>query len=115
MNVRSLFLAAVYWMSGVTLGLSQSFVDRVDPPHWWVGMPVDTVQIMIHGRGIGALEPRIDYPGVELCRIARTGSIPTINSYTCMWQQMLPQASSPFNGTILQPVVQSRWEGRHSN
>lgn len=76
MNVRSLFLAAVYWMSGVTLGLSQSFVDRVDPPHWWVGMPVDTVQIMIHGRGIGALEPRIDYPGVELCRIARNGVNP---------------------------------------
>ena len=63
-------------MSGVTLGLSQSFVDRVDPPNWWVGMPVDTVQIMIHGKGIGALEPRIDYPGVELCRIARDGVNP---------------------------------------
>ena len=73
MRVRSICLLALAFHFTSTFGLTQSPVDRVDPPHWWVGMPVDTLQIMVHGLGIGELQPVIDYPGVELIRVPRRG------------------------------------------
>ena len=75
-SLRLFCIAALLLRCSLTVGFSQSFVDRVDPPNWWVGMPVDTVQIMVHGIRIGSLEPHIDYPGVKLCRAAREGVSP---------------------------------------
>jgi len=35
---------------------------RIDPPHWYAGMAQDTLQLMIHGRGLGKarLAPQTD-------------------------------------------------------
>jgi len=49
---------------------AQSFIDHVDPPFWWVGMPMDTVQIMVHGDRVAQLAPVVDYPGVQIARVA---------------------------------------------
>jgi glycosidase len=38
----------------------------MDPPFWWTGMKEKTVQLMVHGSGIGATEPALKYPGVRI-------------------------------------------------
>ncbi len=38
-------------------------VDRVEPPHWWVGMAEPRLQLMLHGPGIAAFTPRLPAPG----------------------------------------------------
>ncbi|MCC8117692.1 MAG: glycoside hydrolase family 13 protein [Bacteroidales bacterium] len=41
-------------------------IDRIDPPHWWIGMHCDTLQLMVSGQNIGNSEATLDYPGVKL-------------------------------------------------
>ena len=64
-------LALVLWVwLGCAQVFAQSFVDRVDPPFWWTHMPMDTVQIMVHGDRVAQLAPVVDYPGVSIARVA---------------------------------------------
>ena len=48
---------------------AQSFVDRVDPPFWWVDMPVSTVQIMVSGDHLIDYDVEVHYPGVEVQKV----------------------------------------------
>ena len=48
---------------------AQSFIEHLDPPFWWVDMPVDTVQIMVHGDRVAQLAPVVEYPGVSIARV----------------------------------------------
>lgn len=42
-------------------------LDRVEPPHWWVGMARRELQVLLHGAGIAALNARLlPAPGVRL-------------------------------------------------
>ncbi|MFZ8837067.1 MAG: cyclomaltodextrinase N-terminal domain-containing protein, partial [Flavobacteriales bacterium] len=72
---RSLFgviiLAGSFLISSAQ---AQSFVDHVDPPFWWLDMPMDTVQIMIHGDRLAQLAPVVDYPGVSIARVVHGDS-----------------------------------------
>jgi glycosidase len=43
-----------------------------DPPHWWVGMANQHLQLMLRGENIGAHTASIDYDGVTLT-LARSG------------------------------------------
>lgn len=63
------------WMNTLMLGLAlplaqaataNAAVERVDPPHWWVGMREPTLQLALEGPGVAALQARIDRPGVSL-------------------------------------------------
>ncbi len=51
-------------------------IDRIDPPHWWVGMAADTLQLMVYGPGIGdaSASIRTPYPGVEIAGQTRLDS-----------------------------------------
>ena len=63
-------ISLALWASLFFIQVSaQSFVDRVDPPFWWTEMPVDTVQIMVHGDRVAQLAPVVDYPGVSIARV----------------------------------------------
>jgi glycosidase len=46
-------------------------IEHLEPPFWWTGMQHKGLQLMVHGAGIGQLEPRIDYPGVRLVSSTR--------------------------------------------
>jgi glycosidase len=46
-------------------------IDHLEPPFWWAGMRNHQLQLMVHGEGIGALEPSLNYPGVRVERITR--------------------------------------------
>ncbi|MGX4643651.1 glycoside hydrolase family 13 protein [Massilia sp. SYSU DXS3249] len=51
-------------------------IEHMEPPFWWTGMQHKGLQLMVHGAGIGQLEPRIDYPGV---RLVSTTRVPNAN------------------------------------
>jgi glycosidase len=57
------------WMNTMMLTLAlnaHAAVERVEPPHWWVGMQEPTLQLVIEGPGVAALQARLDHPGVSL-------------------------------------------------
>lgn len=52
-------------------------IDRVDPPCWWTGMAMDTIQLTIHGKGIAEYnDVRCSFPGL---RIVETTKVPNPN------------------------------------
>lgn len=50
-------------------------IQRVEPPTWWVGFRETGLQLMVHGSGIAAYRPSVDYPGVSVRRV-ETGDSP---------------------------------------
>ncbi|MFC5461439.1 glycoside hydrolase family 13 protein [Massilia niabensis] len=51
-------------------------IEHLEPPFWWTGMQHKGLQLMVHGAGIGKLEPRIEYPGV---RVVASTRVPNAN------------------------------------
>ncbi len=51
-------------------------VDRLDPPHWWIGMKDQTLQIQVHGQDIRPSEVSVNYPGVTLDSVVRLDGSP---------------------------------------
>lgn len=49
-------------------------VDRIEPPHWWVDMRCDTLQLMVCGEGIASALVSTDYKGVEIAEQVRLDS-----------------------------------------
>lgn len=64
-----------YFLFTVTMALisltSKGQVERIDPPFWWVGMKNNTLQLLVYGKNIAALEPRIDQKGVTINQVSR--------------------------------------------
>ncbi len=46
-------------------------VDRIDPPHWWVGMHNPSLQLQVYGPEIRNAEVTTDYPGVRIDSVVR--------------------------------------------
>lgn len=49
-------------------------VERIEPPHWWVGFEDPTVQLVVHGENAGALSVAEDDPRVEITAVERADS-----------------------------------------
>ncbi len=49
-------------------------VERIEPPHWWVGMKVEQLQLMVHGAGIAHSTPELSYQGVSIESVQHTPS-----------------------------------------
>ena len=47
-------------------------VERIEPPHWWVGMKNDQLQLMVHGAGIADSKAELVYPGVSIESVQHT-------------------------------------------
>jgi glycosidase len=45
---------------------SQTTIQRVEPPNWWVGMKLNKVQLLVYGEDIGDLQASISYAGLSL-------------------------------------------------
>lgn len=46
-------------------------IEHVEPPSWWIGMKNPEVQLMVHGKNIAELIPKIAYPGVSIKHVHR--------------------------------------------
>lgn len=55
---------------GITLQ-AQPKIQRIEPPNWWIGMENQTVQLLIYGKELGDLEPKIKTKGIEIQKVKR--------------------------------------------
>lgn len=46
-------------------------VDKIDPPHWWVGMNDNTLQLQVYGKDIKSADVVVDVDGVKIDSVAR--------------------------------------------
>ena len=46
-------------------------IDHLEPPFWWTDLADNTLQLMVHGKNISKLEPKLSYPGVEIKQVHR--------------------------------------------
>ena len=93
---------------------AQSFIEHLDPPFWWVDMPVDTVQIMVHGDRVAQLAPVVDYPGVSIARVVH-GDGPNYAFIYLHIARMPSPAPSPSNGGMPPTAKAKPWGGRRLN
>jgi glycosidase len=49
-------------------------IDRIEPPNWWTGFRESSLQLLVHGEGVSALTPTVDYAGVTVTRVQRVVS-----------------------------------------
>ena len=46
--------------------LQEPRIERIDPPHWWTGLGVDTLELLVEGTGLANTSIRIEGSGVAL-------------------------------------------------
>lgn len=61
---------------GVQGGKTAPQVDEIHPPHWWVGMKDQTLQLQIHGKNIREADFSVKYPGVTVDSVVRLDGSP---------------------------------------
>ena len=54
--------------------LAAPAIEHLEPPFWWTGMQHKTVQLMVHGAGIGRMQPALAYPGVRIVSSTRVAN-----------------------------------------
>ncbi len=67
------FWGLVLWLVLPVFAWAQA-VKHLEPANWWVGMKYHQVQLLINGEHLGALEPRVNYPGVRIIDVTRVKS-----------------------------------------
>lgn len=46
--------------------INKNNIDRVEPPHWWIGFQNENLQLLVKHEGISSYTPRISYKGVSI-------------------------------------------------
>jgi glycosidase len=64
-HMRYKLLLIIILFSAIQV-LSQSSIERVEPPNWWVGMEHHKIEIMMYGENLADLTPQIDESGITL-------------------------------------------------
>lgn len=73
----SLLLGSLLFASMPAIGASSTpRIERMDPPHWWIGMNDPCLQIQVQGKDIRSAEVSVDYPGVRLDSVVRLDGSP---------------------------------------
>lgn len=51
--------------------LNAQVIERVEPANWWVGMQHSEIQLLVYGKDIGQLEPKITTRGISLAKVIK--------------------------------------------
>lgn len=78
---------------GTAAKTKPSPIEHIEPLNWWVGMKNPQLQLLVYGKEMAALEPRIQYPGVTLERVERTGN----PNYLFLYLHIAPETAA---GTV---------------
>jgi neopullulanase len=67
------------WLLALLIGrpactFAEFKIERVEPPHWWVGMQDSSLQLMVHGQDIAGALPSLDRKDVSITRITRSSN-----------------------------------------
>ncbi|HBB24886.1 MAG TPA: hypothetical protein DCZ59_01340, partial [Bacteroidetes bacterium] len=65
-------------------------IDRIDPPHWWSGMGVDTLELLVEGANLTSRAVRVQGRGVSLISATAAGN----SRYQYLRVQIAPNAPS---------------------
>jgi glycosidase len=49
-------------------------VQRIEPPHWWVGFERTELQLLLYGENLQEYQISLDHPGVELVKVHQAHS-----------------------------------------
>ena len=67
MKQKFLLLTALVAINLTAMAATKTVIQRIDPTDWYVGMKNPSLQLMVYGKGIGALrQVTTDYPGVKV-------------------------------------------------
>jgi len=50
---------------------SQNKIDRLEPANWWIGMEHQDIQLLVYGKNIAELHPKIESPNLTLRRVIK--------------------------------------------
>lgn len=67
-NILTLVLSTIFVLSGNIASAKKYPVKRVDPANWFVGLPNQSLELIISEDGIGNSIATIDYQGVKLVK-----------------------------------------------
>ncbi|RLD28859.1 MAG: alpha-amlyase [Bacteroidetes bacterium] len=54
--------------------VSNAFIERVEPPNWWIGFKDTNLQLLVKEENIGNTKPEISYQGVTISEIHKATS-----------------------------------------
>ncbi len=54
--------------------VSNTYLERVEPPNWFIGFKNSRLQLLVKENGIGAATPIISYPGVRITKVHKAKS-----------------------------------------
>ncbi|RSK41909.1 glycoside hydrolase family 13 protein [Mangrovimonas spongiae] len=57
-----------------TIPVSNTSLERVEPPHWWVGFKNTKLQLLVKDDGIGGSSAQVAYPGVMVTKVHQADS-----------------------------------------
>lgn len=64
-----MFFYPVSFAQNTTEKTSLQILDRVEPPHWWVDMQQNELQLLVYGKDISKTTVNIEYAGVSIKKI----------------------------------------------
>jgi glycosidase len=73
MPINKSLLAALLLLA-LPVAAQPTPIEHLEPAFWWAGMKNGSLQLMVHGEGVAALQPRLSYAGVSLRGSERGGS-----------------------------------------
>jgi len=69
--MKKLFVCLISLLS-VAVCFSQTAIDHVEPPFWWIGMKTPSLQLIVHGKDIGKTKALLNYKGVAIANTTST-------------------------------------------
>jgi len=54
--------------------VANNTIERVEPPHWWIGFKNTQLQLLVKDQNIGGFSVQVDYPGVTVNQIHQADS-----------------------------------------
>ena len=67
-KIRRIFMVMLAMSFLSTPMLAQKSDLKIEPPFWWADMPVQEVQLMVYGEGIGQYTASVNHPGIRVIK-----------------------------------------------
>lgn len=99
-----LLAAAISTLVALPLPASASLpapIQRLEPPFWWTGMPVTSLQIQIHGTDLGHYRAALNHPHITIAKQIAVDS----PNYLFLYLEIDPQAEpGEFDISLTRPA-----------
>lgn len=66
------YIIALLFITTCAMGKQKTSIERVEPPHWYIGMHESELMLMVYGQNIASLTPEINHPDITLSRCTKT-------------------------------------------